>query len=229
MLNRSCAAVITLTPNHLPSTPQVGALKPTADIAGSPITIAALAKATLDAGGSACYNIPCSYDFVVACSGLSNVTKSGTATTATITTGKGVGYDLNLLTVPAGIACSVTLTVTDTKAATDVASGTLQVRLGLRQCQYMFMLIVQAKIICWWHGALSSLLRCVNHENASIDGSQNEAGVGVHTAKHEFCLACTLATLAFPIFSSPPPRLDPWARPRASPAHRRSRPLPAAT
>ena len=107
--------------------PQTGALKPTAALVVSPTTIPALATATLDASGSACYNGPCTYAFVVACSGFGPFAKSGTAATATITTGKGSGSDLNLLTVPAGTTCSVALTVTDIYAATATASGTLQV------------------------------------------------------------------------------------------------------
>ena len=79
----------------------------------------------------------------MACNGLAPVTKNGTAPTAVITTGKDSSYDINMLTVPGGTTCSLTLTVTDINAANATATGTLQVWSSVEQRQpALFKLII---------------------------------------------------------------------------------------
>ena len=103
--------------------PQIGALPPAAAVAVVPVSIAAHANATLDAGtGSSCYNPPCDYGFAVTCTGGVNLTRTGPSDTAIISAGEGPDYDINM-TVPNGTTCSVHLELTDNNNATSEAAA----------------------------------------------------------------------------------------------------------
>ena len=110
--------------------PQITPLLPLLSMTVAPPVIAGPpGSVTLDASASVCYNGACdNYRFDVNCCGHPQVTKNGTSSTVTVTAGKGPGYDLNMLSIPAGCTCSVKLNVTNGAAYEDRISRSFQVR-----------------------------------------------------------------------------------------------------
>lgn len=106
---------------------------PSASITGSPFSTDAGAATALDASASVCTTgNSCTYLWTVACPGKGDVTKTGQS--HSITSGVGVGVDIDLWGAAPTLACTVTLLVDGDFGLTHTAQTTLLVGRGVWGC-----------------------------------------------------------------------------------------------